>query len=149
MDTNTMELLPATEAIQYASIKPNMVYRNQKSMYLPRGDKSLNKGGAVFMLTPDRNASMDVINGNYVLFYKSGYKIYSTATRYAERVGSHQIRGNHRSEYKKDFMENRSTNLIRFKTTEELVKTMDSTQDSFIYDLGTWHQIFFTNRYLP
>lgn len=147
MDINTMEFLPATEAIQYASIKPNMVYRNQKSMYLPKGEKSTNKGGAVFMLTPDRESSMDVINGNYVLFYKSGYKIYSTSTRYAERIGSRQIRGNHRSEYRKDFMENRSTSLIRFKTSEELVKTMDTTQDSFIYDLGAWHQIFFTNRY--
>lgn len=142
------EMLPATEALQYASLKPNYVYKNQRSMFLPRGEKTLTRDGVVYMITPDKESTMEILNGNYVLFYKSGYKLYSTATRFAERVGSKQIRGNRKTELRKDFLENRSNSLMRFKTPEEMAHAIEATQESFVYDLGEWHKVFFTNRYV-
>lgn len=142
-----MELLPAIEAMQYKNIRPNILYRNQQAVYLPRGEKIQNRGGVVFLITPSKEDSMELINGNYVLFYKSGYKVYSTPTRYAEKVGAHQIRGNKRAEYRKEFTDNRENTAIRFKTAEELSKIIEESQMSFIYDLGEWHKVFLTNRY--
>ena len=146
MNLEPMELIAATEAMSYNSVKPNFVYRNQKSMYLPRGQTKFNTNGVVFLITPNREVSMDVINSKFMLFYKSGYKFYSTPVRYAERVGSHQIRGNKRSIYRREFNENKEV-AIRFKTPEELNRMIDADQTSFIYDLGAWHERFFTNRY--
>ena len=120
MALENMELVPATEAVQYPSMRDNYVYRNQRSIYLPKGDKTPTTDGVVYMLSPSKEDSMDIINGNYALFYKCGYRIYTTQTRYAEKVGSHQIRGNKRQEYRKEFMDNRTNNAIRFKNPDEI-----------------------------
>ena len=141
-----MELLAATEAMSYSNVRPNIVYRNQKSMYLPKGQTLPNTNGAVFLITPNREASMDVINSKFMLFYKSGYKFYSVPVRFAEKIGAHRIVENKRSVYRKEFNENKEV-FIRFKSTEDLNRMIENEKSSFIYDLGPWHERFFANRY--
>lgn len=141
MNENNTPLLPAVE-MTYEAIKDNFAYRRQAKLYLPKSEK-LGHGGVVILCTPNRSETMRVMNSGYTTFYRSGYRCYATPTHFAERIGVHTIRGNKRSEYRKDFLENRSDKTIRFVSEEELRK-LDGR--SFIYDMGTMNEVFFRYR---
>ena len=144
---NYSDFTPATEALRYDNLKNNYTYLHQKNMYLPMGQPT-GHGGAVFMVSPNRQASMESINSNFAMFYKCGYHVYSTATRYAEKIGSHMVRSNMRSTVRKEFTENRTNKAIRFVNPTELDAQVLQKNLSFVYDIGDWHMYFFNNRYV-
>ena len=140
-------LYMATEAVSYDALKDNFTYLRQRKFYLPKGDK-LGHGGALFMLTPDKKATMDTINGSYATYFRSGYKIYSTPTYFAERIGASTIKSNKRTQFKKDFIESREDKSMKYINSDELVKIIEKQGDrNFIYDLGEWNHLYFSNRY--
>ena len=140
-EIDNSQLIPAME-IAYGSIKENRTYMRQSKLYLPK-NKHTGYDGVVVMFTPSREASMDCMNSGFATFYMSGYRYYTTPTKFSTRIGVRTIRANKRTEYRKDFMENRAQKSIRFVSQEEL-KNLDGR--SFIYDMGSWHQLFFQNR---
>lgn len=140
-EIDNSQLIPAME-IAYGSIKENRTYMRQSKLYLPK-NKHTGYDGVVVMFTPSREASMDCMNSGFATFYMSGYRCYTTPTKFSTRIGVRTIRANKRTEYRKDFMENRTQKSIRFVSQEEL-KNLDGR--SFIYDMGSWHQLFFQNR---
>lgn len=143
MNENNSPLLPAVE-VTYEAIKDNFAYKHQSKLYLPKSER-LGHDGVVILCTPSRNDTMNVINSGYATFYRSGYRCFSTPTHFSERIGVHTIRGNRKSQYRKDFMENRSDKTIRFVSEEEL-RNLDGR--SFIYDMGIWNELYFKNRLL-
>lgn len=138
-------LVSAVEAVTYGAIKDNFAYKRQKNLYLPRGEKS-GFGGMILIFSPSRASTMEVLNRGYATFYKSGYRVYSTPTKFAERIGTHNIRANKRSEYRKEFIENRSDKSMKFVSPEEIANSIGAQGRNFIYDMGTWHSMFFNNR---
>ena len=135
---------PAEEAVEYKNIKPNFYYKNQRQLLLPKSSQ-MGKETAVLMMSPSFDATINIINSNYVPWNKFRIKAVSTETMYRERVGQEQIIKNARMEYQKTFKEKNLAAMRFFDNTT--VGTVLKEKRSIIYDFGTWNNLFFMYRY--
>lgn len=138
------ELYPVMEAYAYEKLKNNFTYKKQTKLYLPRSTNNI-----VYLVTPSLEDSINTINDNdFITFYRSGYRVYTTATRFASRIGSTTIHTNKRTQYRKEFMDTRTNKTMRWMTPDEVKKSIASRGKNIVYDLGAWHSLYFANRYI-
>ena len=135
---------PAIESIAYANIKNNIYYKNQKELMMPKTEK-LGYGNILFLLTPNKESSINVINSNFIPFQRFQIKRYGTTTKFNTKIGKTKIVKNEVSSTKEWFSKNNQSSLI-FRSEPMLVEDID-TNRSFVYDLGTWNDLYFKYRY--
>lgn len=137
---NSTILTPAYEAINYENIKNNYCFHKQDHLRLPMGD-----GNAIFMLSPSRQASLKIISEGFPLFYKCGYRLYTTDTKLHTVIGRKTINLNKEQDYKVEFKKTVNNPAIKFFSLSMKDEVL-SKKKSFIYDMGEIHKLYFSNR---
>lgn len=135
---------PAIESIAYANIKNNMYYRNQRELLLPKTDR-LGYGNIIYLLTPNKESSINIINSKFIPFQKFQVRTYSTTTKFNTRIGKTKIVKNVLSDTKEWFTNNNKSTLI-FKS-EQILESDSMTNKSLVYDLGVWNDLYFKYKY--
>jgi len=127
----------------YNKIKTMHLYKKQKMLNLPKGDKT-GFGNLLIMLTPNTESSISNLQSDYIKYGNAFYKYYTTDFIYNEKIGKKNIRINRTTEGKKEFYD--------LKFPKPLTLVLPTTRGSFckkkvnmILDIGYWFDLY--NQY--
>ena len=125
----------------YTNIRTSIVYNGQKELPLPKGDTP-GYGNALFLLTPNQEASIEEIRRGYMRWYLDGYRHYTTDTYFREKIGKKQIMVNMNGILQREW------GNIDFGHTLRLVvprnrAAMLSRKPNVMVDLGDWIHFYF------
>lgn len=139
-----MNNTPAIEAVAYKNIRKYMYYKNQKEILMPKTSK-MGIGNILILLSPNRAASMRIINSKFISFSKSQIRLYTTDTFINEKIGKTRVHKNLLLEERRNFS-NDNDSIIKFRT-REMMETESKNCKSYIYDLGRWNDLYFKYKY--
>ena len=125
----------------YGNIKQNICLKGQDHLRLPR-----DPANEIIMVTPSADVTYRIIEGGFPTFYKDGYKAYITETKINRKIGAKQIRVLGYSDFRKEYLERVTNRAIKFYSDTQMEEIVSKGQ-SFIYDTGRFHELYFTNRF--
>ena len=136
-----LPMTPATEAVMYGNIKQNVCLKGQDHLRLPR-----DSANEIIMVTPSADVTYRIIDGEFPTFYRDGYKAYITETKINKKIGAKQIKIIGYSDFRKEYLERVTNRAIKFYSDTQMEDIVSKGQ-SFIFDTGRFHELYFTNRY--
>ena len=139
-----MNYTAATEGIAYKSIRNNIYYKNQKEILMPKTER-LGFGNILLMLSPNRAASMRIINSKFIAFSKSQLRLYTTDTMINTKIGKTKLHKNLSVEAKQYFTK-QNNSILKFRAPISL-ETDTKAGRSYMYDLGQWNDLYFKYKY--
>lgn len=145
MDFNNPDMI-ATEAVQYASYRNNLVYNSQQKINFPKiGDDPSNKigeGSLIYLLCPNRKQAVQCIEDPVMNFGPSLTKRLITDSTYREVIGSKKITSMERSKTDKFFLEQKDLPLFYIAAASR--GAILSKKKNCVYDLSRWMELIFT-----
>lgn len=136
-------MTPAME-MTFDAIRDSLVYRGKRYIPLPRSSESMTTGDLLFYLTPNQSATIEEIQSEYVRWYQSSFRLYTTDTIFREKVGRKILNKNQTIATKKMWDGLTFPHPLRF-VPQKMRPQYTAKQRKMMVDLGNWIEIY--NQY--
>lgn len=139
----------------YDNMKPWTVYHSQTTLPLPKkgdapkanSDETEERNGfgnALFLITPNQNASADILSNQDRIGYASSmYRAFTSDGRYNAKIGKKNIVKMEASSVKAFYTSHKGIKLRYVPETSR--KAILSTRKNIIVDLGRWMELYFSH----
>lgn len=135
----------ALEAIEYKNIRNNIYYKNQPNFFISK--TKLGYNNAIIMMSPNKESTISSINSQYIPWNKFQVRYVTSDVLYHEKIGLTTIHENMTSDMK-DFYSKNIKGIIKYRPSIMMDSVIsENDKRSFIYDMGTWHKLYFDNKF--
>lgn len=128
--------------MMYDDIRPKLVYHQKKYIPLPLGEEKRGYGNILFMLTPSQDHTIEEIQADFLGWFRSQYKWYTTDAYFKAKIGKKRIVTNMNSVIRRDWANTRFPHPLRYAAPAQrrgLLKRCPNV----IVDLGEWTKFYF------
>lgn len=132
----------------YTSYTDLRMYNNQVAIGFPKGAKTVEdqdgksgKNQAIFLLSPNQQTSLDLIDNPKLQFRQSRYLWYYTDQYFQEKIGTKMIHRNEISTMRKAYSDERHPLKFLASGTKQSIL---SKELNVVVDLGRWMDYYFT-----
>ncbi len=135
------ELSPAMEMV-YSAIRPFMIYRKKAYLPLPKGEEKPGFGNALFFLTPNSDATISILQSNYIRWYINMYRQYTKDTIFREKIGRKRIIRNINAYTRKNWTKIQFPNTLKLVLPAQRQERLRQGKNIMV-DLGDWCDLYF------
>lgn len=133
---------PALEML-YSNVKDNIVYSAKQNVPLPKTDEDGKvKSHLLVMMTPTQEATFEELKSDYLMWWRNGYKFYTSDTVFKGKIGRKRIFINNTALTRKKFSTLQLNHPLRYMSVKQR-DTMLKKEPNLILDLGEWNSLYF------
>lgn len=132
----------------YSSYTDLRMYNNQMAIGFPKGQKTNDdqdgqsgKGQAIFLISPNQNASLELIDNPKLQFRQSRYRWYYTDQYFQGRIGTKVIHKNEIATMRKAYKDEKHPLMYLASGTKQSILSKNL---NMVVDLGKWMEYYFT-----
>lgn len=127
--------------MQFANIRPNILYSGKKYVPLPRGE-NLGHGNALFYLCPNQDATIKEIQSDYLRWFYDMYRWYTTDTYFKEKIGRKMVFVNMTSVMRRDWTKTEFPHQLKYVPVAQRATKLKNKPNVMV-DLGEWTKFYF------